>query len=163
MRTPCSVILVVALAASASCRKSSPTDSSPTTPSTPASIVGTWRATRAEYYSRQNSSLRVDGIAQGQGIGVVFESTTCSWNFDFPGVPTTIRTGNWRFETIDREQNVRVTWTSGGSGDSLYRYSLSGNTLTLTHASGEYYDYTGNGFSADDDSGVILTLARQAS
>jgi hypothetical protein len=45
----------------------------------------------------------------------------------------------------------------------LYRYSLSGNTLTLTHASGEYYDYTGNGLSADDDSGVILTLARQAS
>jgi hypothetical protein len=164
LRTLYTVILVLALSASASCGKGSPT--SPSDPITPATIVGTWRATKAEFYSRQNSSLRVDAIGQGRKIGVVFESSTCTWTFEyeFPGQPTLVRTGNWKLESIDGEQHLRVTWTSGEPrGDILYKNSLSGNLLTLTHTSGEYYDYTGNGPSAEDDSGLILTLARQGS
>jgi len=47
------VVLIVLFTTGVSCNKG------PTAPSTPpASIVGTWHATRAEYVSRQNPSLR---------------------------------------------------------------------------------------------------------
>ena len=48
-------------------------------------LIGTWRATRAEYVSASNSSLRVDTVAQGSSLTLALEASSFALTITRPG------------------------------------------------------------------------------
>jgi hypothetical protein len=155
------LIVLLALAA-ASCDKSPTAPSEPTNPGTPtATVVGTWRATRAEYVSVRDPNLRVEVISQGINLVIVFDSATCTWTYTWPGRPPYDMAGNWSLGRDDDGKDIlHVTWTSGNVGDSVFKMTLNRDVLALSDGHLPY-DFKLDGPTPDDEALLSLTLARQ--
>jgi len=128
---------------------SSPTGSS----ATGGGLVGTWRATRAEYASATNSSLRVEVVAQGTSLTLVLDSGSFVLTITDPGHTPRVTTGSWT--------SSRDTMTLAPSGVSfswVFDMNLSGSTLTLTGGSVEF-DFNADG--SYEQAKLNLTLVRQ--
>jgi hypothetical protein len=151
-----SALLVALVAGSTSCAE----ESSPIGPSDTATLLGTWRATRAEFVSKQDANVRAEVVSQGGSLVLVIDATTCTWTFTRPGGAPFVATATWKVETEEGEEVLSLSWTSGYMGDSQFTVTLSGDTLTI--AEGHLpYDFTANGYSPEDDSRLSATLARQ--
>jgi hypothetical protein len=128
--------------------------SSPTSPgASGGGLAGTWRATRAEYVSATNSSLRVDVVAQGTTVNLALTTNTFTLTITDPGQSPKVTNGGW---TSSRDT---MTLTPAGMPFSwVFDMELNGNTLTLTGGSVEF-DFNADG--AFEQARLNLTLARQ--
>lgn len=129
--------------------------SSPTTPSNPTSqgLPGTWRATKSEFVSAANSSVRVDIVAQGSTVTLVLDAAAFTLTIKDPGQIGNVTTGSYRTSTDTMTMtpaNMPFSWQ--------FDMNLSGNTLTLTGGSVEF-DFNADG--SMDQAKLNLTLTRQ--
>ena len=121
--------------------------------STGGGLVGTWRATRAEYVSATNSALKVEIVAQGSNLTLALEASTFVLTITDPGEAPNVTNGTWR------SSSDTMTLTPAGMPFSWqFDMNLSGNTLTLTGAAVEF-DFNADG--ALEQAGLSLTLVRQ--
>jgi hypothetical protein len=139
------LISAVAFLASTGCK-------SPTAPDMD-SFIGTWNATKAEFVSIANSSMKVDIIAGGSNLVLVFSSNTFTLTITDPGQNPNVATGTWS-SSID---TLTFNWTTGYSGESQFDFSLNGNNLTLTGGHVPFYFTPGN----PEEAILNLILVRQ--
>jgi hypothetical protein len=92
------------------------------------SLIGTWRATKAEFVSVANSNTKVDIIAQGSTLTLVLSSNAFVLTITDPGQNPEVSNGAWS-SSIDV---LTLVPSSGWQGESQFDMSLSGNQLTLT-------------------------------
>jgi hypothetical protein len=115
-------------------------------------LVGTWNATKFEFVSVANPNLKLDAIAFGATLMMVLHSDgTYTITTGFPGEPTETETGTW-------SASEDVFTLSDSEGDMQFDMSLSGNTLTLAGADGEF-DLNDDGI--DEPAKVNVTLVRE--
>ena len=91
------------------------------------SFIGTWDATKAEFTSVANSSTKVDIVAQGWTLVMVFNASTFTMTIQEPGEAAWVGNGTWA-SSVD---TMTLTWTSGASGESQFDFVLDGDHLTL--------------------------------
>lgn len=116
-------------------------------------LTGTWRATRAEYVSASNSSLRVDIVTQGSNLILALEASSFVLTITDPGEAPNVTNGTWR------SSSDTLTLSPAGMPFSWqFDMNLSGNTLTLTGGAVEF-DFNADG--AFEQARLNLTLARQ--
>jgi hypothetical protein len=116
-------------------------------------LTGTWRATRAEYVSASNSSLRVDTVAQGSSLTLALEASSFVLTISDPGEAAGVTNGTWR------SSSDTLTLSPAGMPFSWqFDMNLSGNTLTLTGGAVEF-DFNADG--AFEQARLNLTLVRQ--
>jgi hypothetical protein len=117
-------------------------------------LPGTWRATRAEFVSAANSSVRVEIVSQGTVLTLSLEA---SGNYTLtvvdPGQAGTTQTGTW---TATRD--VLTLRPSGVSWSIQFDYTLNGSTLTLA---GGHVEFDVNDDGAPDETILNATLTRQ--
>lgn len=95
------------------------------------SLPGTWQATRAEFVSRANPSVRMEIVSKGATMTLVLDAAhTYSMTVTNPGQSPDVVSGTWSAST-----DVLTLKQTGRSGDSQFDMNLSGNTLTLTGGS----------------------------
>jgi len=116
-------------------------------------LSGTWRATRAEYASAMNSSLRVEVVAQGTSLTLVLDAASFVLTITDPGHTPRVTTGSW---TSSRD--TMTLKPSGVSFSWVFDMNLNGNTLTLTGGSVEF-DFNADG--SYEQAKLNLTLVRQ--
>lgn len=90
-------------------------------------FIGTWNATKAEFVSVANSSTKVDIVAQGWTLTLVFSASTFTMTIKEPGEADWVGSGTWS-SSID---TMTFTWASGMSGESQFDFTLDGDQLTL--------------------------------
>jgi hypothetical protein len=117
-------------------------------------LVGTWRATKAEYTNRANSSQRVDIVASGSVLTLVLEAGGAfRLTIVDPGEPGNTVTGTW---TASRD--VLTIVQAGQSGQTQFDMAFSGNTLTLE---GGHVLFDVNGDGVGEECELDMTLSRQ--
>jgi hypothetical protein len=117
-------------------------------------LVGTWRATKAEFTSRGNSSLKVDIVARGSAVTLALEAGgTFRLTIVDPGQPGSVESGTW---TASRD--VLTIARSGQSGQTQFDMVLSGSALTLT---GGHVLFDVNGDGAGEECVLDMALTRQ--
>ncbi len=125
---------------------------SPTSPSA-SGLMGTWKATRAEYVSRSNPAVRVEVIATGTSMVLTLDNGTFTLKITDPGEAGNTMTGTW-----SASKEVLKVSPTGMTWSWEFDMTLSGNTLTLNNG-GALYDVNGDG--AGDEATLNMTLARQ--
>jgi Lipocalin-like domain len=120
----------------------------------PSTLAGTWTATRAEFVSASNSSVRVEAISQGASITLTFDAGgTFTQRTTTPGQATETTTGSWTAGT-----DVLTLRPTGMSGNIQFDMALSGSTLTLN---GGHVLFDVNHDNQDEETILNLTLTRQ--
>lgn len=126
---------------------------SPTAPSTQ-TLAGSWKATRAEFVSASNSSLRVEAVALGTTILLTLDSAgTFTQRTTEAGGATQTTSGTW-----SNSKDVLTLKPTGMSGEIQFDMTLSGSTLTLN---GGHVLFDVNNDDRDEEAILNLTLARQ--
>jgi Lipocalin-like domain len=125
---------------------------SPTAPST-ATLMGTWNATRAEYVSRSNQSVRVDAVARGTSMVLTLNSGTFTLKITDPGQQGNTLTGTW-----SSSKEVLKMSPSGMTWSWEFDMTFTGNTLTLNNG-GALYDVNDDG--REEEAVLNMTLTRQ--
>ena len=145
-------VLVALTATIASCKKS------PMAPS-PATVAGTWRATRAEFVSVTNPALKVEVVSRGTTIVLVLDSAgSFTYTLTDPGTAAAVYTGTWRTSTLDGAPALALTWLTGLFGSAEFKMTLSGDTLTI---SGGHVPYDVDPNVQFEETILNMTLARQ--
>ncbi len=127
---------------------------SPTAATAQATLTGTWRATRAEYVSRANSSVRVEVIAKGTTMVLALNSGgTYTLTITDPGQSPEVSTGTWT-----SSQDLLTMRPTGMSWNIEFEMALNGSTLTL-NGGGMTYDV--NGDNIDEETTLNMTLTKQ--
>lgn len=117
-------------------------------------LVGTWRATKAEYTNRANSSQRVDIVARGSLVTLVLEAGgSFRLTIVDPGQSGNTVTGTW-----SASRDVLTIAQAGQSGQSQFDMTFGGNTLTLENGH-VLFDVTGDGVAEECE--LDMTLSRQ--
>jgi len=117
-------------------------------------LVGTWRATRAEYTNRSNPGQRVDIVARGSVLTLVLEAGgSFRLTIVDPGEAGNTVTGTW---TASRD--VLTIVQAGQFGETQFDMTFSGNTLTLE---GGHVLFDTNGDGVDEECELDMMLARQ--
>lgn len=122
----------------------------------PAGLQGTWLATRFEMVNVANPAQKIELIGLGAEFNLELNANgTCRMIATFPGESEEVIDGTWSGSsevlTIQySEPDYNVTYQ--------FDWLLSGNTLTLTGAHGEF-DVDDDGL--DDDVIMNLVLVRQ--
>jgi hypothetical protein len=145
-KTALVLFAVAAFLGTAGCKSS-------TSPEEAAGLVGTWRATKAEFVSSANSSKKVDIIAQGSTLTLALNASTFVMTITDPGESPQVRSGTWSSST----DVLTLVTSSGGSGESQFDFSLNGNQLTLTGGH-TLFDFTVGNF---EEAIMNLSLVRQ--
>ena len=141
-------LILIASFAAAACSGGSPAAPSPQT------LAGTWNATRAEFVSASNSSLRVEVIAQGTTIVLTLDAAGTYTRRSTPASgPAETETGTW-----SASSDVLTLRPTGISGDTQFNMTLSGNTMTL---SGGHVLFDINNDNQDEETILSMTLTRQ--
>jgi cellulose synthase/poly-beta-1,6-N-acetylglucosamine synthase-like glycosyltransferase len=126
---------------------------SPTAPST-TTLSGTWKATRAEFVSASNSSVRVEAVSQGYTILLTLTSSgTYTRAVTEPGQGTITETGTWT-----SSKDMLTLKPSGVSFNIEFDMTLNGNTLTLN---GGHVLFDVNNDNVDEETILSLIMARQ--
>ncbi len=126
---------------------------SPTSPST-TTLSGTWKATRAEFVSASNSSVRVEVVAQGTTMVLTLDSGgTYTQTITDPGQKGQTTTGSW-----SGSKDVLTLRPAGMSFEIQFDMTLNGNTLTLN---GGHVQFDVNNDDRDEETILNMTLARQ--
>ncbi len=148
-------VLVVAAALSAACGGGGDSKSgSPASPSTQATLAGTWMATKAEFVSASNTSVRVEIVAQGTKLTLTLDSAgTYTQKIADPGQAGQTTTGTW-----SASQDTLTLKPAGMTWDIQFGMTLSGTVLTLN---GGHVSFDVNGDDRDEETLAYLTLAKQ--
>jgi hypothetical protein len=147
-------MLILAVAATASCGGDEGGGGSPASPSTVATLTGSWKATRAEFVSASNSGLRVEVCAMGTTLMLTLESGgTYTQKITDPGQAGQTTTGTW-----SASKEVLTLKPTGMSGETQFDMTLNGATLTLSNGH-VLFDVNGDG--TNEEALAYLTLARQ--
>jgi hypothetical protein len=118
-------------------------------------LAGTWKATKAEFVSKANSSQKVEIVALGATVTVTLtEGGAFTLVVSIPGSPVETNTGTWSASG----EVLTLHFATGFIGQWEFDMSLSGNTLTLSGADAEF---DVNGDDQDDEVKLNLVLARQ--
>ena len=148
MRVVARLILLVSVAAAACGGGNSTTGPSQQT------LAGTWNATRAEFVSASNSSLRTEVVALGTAIVLTFDAAgTYTLRTTAPGTAPETETGTW-----SASSDVLTLRATGQMGESQFNLTLSGNTLVL---SGGHRLFDINNDNVDEETILSMTLTRQ--
>jgi hypothetical protein len=153
------VILMVPVAAACGGSGGGSSNSVTTSPSTVATVAGTWKATRAEFVSLANSSQRVELVSQGTSLtlaldaGGTYTQKIVSQKVIDPGQAGQTTTGTWT-----ASQDVLQLQPAGMSWNIQFSMTLSGNTLAL---SGGHVAFDVNADGKEEETLASLTLARQ--
>jgi hypothetical protein len=151
MQTFARVLLIVAAAVSADCGSD---NGSPTKPSTQATVAGSWKATRAEFVSASNSSVRVEIVALGTTLTLTLDSAgTYTQKIVDPGLAGQTTSGTW-----SASQDSLTLKPAGMPWDIQFDMTLNGATLTLN---GGHVSFDVNGDGRDEETLAYFTLARQ--
>jgi hypothetical protein len=155
MQTFARTFLIVAAAMAASCGGSSGGDNgSPASPSTLATLAGSWKATRAEFVSASNASVRVEIVAQGATLTLTLDSAgTYTQKIVDPGQAGQTTSGTW-----SATKDILTLKPAGMTWNIEFDMTLTGTTLTL---SGGHVSFDVNGDGRDEETLAYLTLARQ--
>jgi hypothetical protein len=125
-----------------------------TTSPTALSVVGTWKATRAEFVSATNSSLRVEVVAGGTSVMLVLESGgTYRQQVTDPGEQGETTTGTW-----SATKDVLTLTPTGMSWNMQFDMTVSASILTLN---GGHVEFDVDRDGVDEEALAYLTLARQ--
>jgi hypothetical protein len=143
------VTLVALVTIAPACSKESPTGPG----STPQGLVGTWNATRAEFVSQANSSLRTDVVAQRTTVVLVLNAGTYTFTMTDPGQAPNATNGTWSAST-----DVLTLKQTGRSGDTQFDMTQSGNNLTLNGGHVQF-DFGADG--SVEEALLNMTLVRQ--
>jgi len=138
--------VIVAAAALAACGGS-------TGPS-PASLVGTWTATKAEFTWVANPGTKVNIVAHGSTVTLVLNADhTYTVTVLTPGEPDDVRTSTWSSSADVLTLNNAPPM----QGEMQFDMSLSGSTLTLT---GGHTGFDFNDDQIDEDATLNLVLTK---
>ncbi len=150
MRIPVRIAPVLAAIFSVCCGSGS---SSTTAPS-PTTLAGTWKASRAEFVSASNSSVRVEAIAQGYTIVLTIDSSgSYRQVVTEPGQSGQATTGTWTAGS-----DVLTLRPSGVSFTIEFDMTLNGNTLVLN---GGHVQFDVNKDDIDEEAILNLAMSRQ--
>jgi len=117
-------------------------------------LSGTWRATKAEYTSRSNSSLKVDIVAQRSVVTLVLDPAgTFRLTITDPGLQGNTLSGTW-----SASRDVLTIVQTGQSGQTQFDMVLNGATLTL-NGGHVLFDFNDDGVG--EESVLNMTLTRQ--
>jgi hypothetical protein len=117
-------------------------------------LAGSWRATKAEYTNRANTSQKLDIVARGSSVTLVFEpGGAFRMNVIDPGQAGNVVSGTWS-ATVDVLTIVRA----GQTGQTQFDMTLSGSTLTL---SGGHVLFDLNDDGAGEECVLDMALVRQ--
>lgn len=149
------ILLILAAAIAASCGGGSGGDNlSPTSPSTQATLAGSWRATRAEFVSASNSGVRVEIVGLGTSLTLTLDSAgTYTQRVVDPGQAGQTTSGTW-----SASQDSLTLRPAGMTWDIQFDMTLNGATLTLN---GGHVSFDVNGDGRDEETLAYFTLARQ--
>lgn len=100
---------------------------SPTAPD-PATLVGTWNATKAEFVSVANPTTKQDIVAGGSTVTLALSTNTFAFTITDPGQVPEAGTGTWSVSS----DTLTLAWSTAFSGESQFDFTLSGDHLTLT-------------------------------
>lgn len=153
MQTVTRVLLVLATAVAASCGGDDG-NGNPTSPSTQASLAGTWKATRAEFVNASNSNQRVEIVTLGTSLTLTLDSGgSYTQRIVDPGQAGQTTTGTW-----SASSDVLTLKPAGITGNIQFDMNLNGSTLTLN---GGHVEFDVNGDGRAEESLAYITLARQ--
>jgi len=141
------LILLVGFVFAAGCRKDTVTSPSAE------GLVGTWRATKAEYVSKVTSGLSYEVVGRGGSVTLALTSSQFTYTLVKSGSSAQVTTGTWT-STLD----LLTLNPSGVSFSVAFEMNQSGNNLTLNGGSMEF-DFSGTG--TPENATVNLTLVRQ--
>ena len=113
------ILVACAIIGAAGCKSSS-------SPEDEAGLIGTWRATQAEFLSAADSNMRVDIVAQGGTLTLLLEAASFTLTIDEPDAEPDVTTGTW----TSSSDTLTLTPT-GASFNVQFDMTRSGNTLTL--------------------------------
>jgi hypothetical protein len=154
MQTFARVLLVVAAAVAASCGGGDDGNGNPVSPSTQASLAGSWRATRAEFVSASNSSLRVEVVAKGTTLTLTLDSAgSFTQKITDPGEVGQTTTGTW-----SASKEVLTLKPTGMSGEIQFDMTFNATSLTLN---GGHVWFDVNDDGGNEEAVAYLTLTRQ--
>jgi hypothetical protein len=155
MQTFARILLISAATIAASCGGGSSSDSgSPASPSTQATLAGSWKATKAEFVSASNSGVRVEIVATGTTLTLTLDSAgTYTQRIVDPGQAGQTTTGTW-----SASRDTLTLKPAGITGDIQFDMTLSGATLTL---SGGHVAFDVNADGHDEETLAYFTMARQ--
>lgn len=117
------------------------------------SLVGTWRATKAEIVSVANSSTKIDLVTSGATVHLVLTAAKAfTLTMSMPGQPDDVTIGTW---SSSRDMMRMVYGTNSAWECDM---TLSGNMLTLNGADTDY-DFNDDG--VDEPAKWYMTLVRE--
>jgi hypothetical protein len=125
--------------------------SNPAAP-TPQTVEETWRATKAQFVSLANSSRRVDIVAQGSTVTMVFAGSNYTFTQTESGKPQQVQTGTWSAST-----DVMTLRPAGVTWNIQFDMTRSGNNLTLNGGHVQF-DFNSGNF---EEALLNMTLVRQ--
>ncbi len=121
---------------------------------TPQGLAGSWQATRAEFVSRDNATMRVEVVSRGTTLVLALNASGAyTRTITDPGQSPNVETGAWT-----ASQDVLTLRPSGVSFSIEFDYTLSGNSLALA---GGHVEFDVNGDGRLEESVLNATLARQ--
>ncbi len=121
----------------------------------PAQLAGTWRATRVEYVSAANSSMKLELVSTG---AVYTHTLTSGGSFTFTGTHPGDSPLSFAGTYSASADVLSLTFTSGMMGEMEFDLALEGNTLRLD---GGHADYDIDGDDEAEETLLNLVLARQ--
>jgi hypothetical protein len=117
-------------------------------------LVGSWRATKAEYTNRSNASQKVDIVARGSIVTLVLEAGGAfRLTIVDPGQAGNVVSGSW---TASRD--VLTIRVAGQNGESQFDMALSASTLALT---GGHQLFDVNDDGTGEECVLDMALSRQ--
>lgn len=119
-----------------------------------ADLVGTWNASKLEFTSAANATLKADVVGLGGSLSITFASNgSFTLTEREPGELANTRTGTFLLK------GDTLTISESGQGSPTdFRTSLSGSTLTLTNDDDEY-DFNNDG--TEEPARLIVVLNKQ--
>jgi len=121
----------------------------------PASLTGTWSATKADFVNITNASEKVELIAHGGSVTLVLnENKSWTMTIGVPGEADRVQTGTWS-SSIDE---LTLSYASPLVGEMQFDMSLSGSTLSLA---GGHCPFDVNGDTLYEESTLALTMTKQ--
>jgi hypothetical protein len=117
-------------------------------------LAGSWRATKAEFTNRSNTSQRVDIVAQGSVVVLVLEQGGAfQLSITDPGQQGNVLSGTW-----SASRDVLTIRQTGQTGETQFDMSSSGSTLALD---GGHILFDVNADGAGEECVLNMTLTRQ--
>ncbi len=117
-------------------------------------LAGSWKATRAEFVSAANSSVRVEVVSMGTSLTLTLDAGgSYTQKITDPGEAGQTETGTW-----SATSDVLTLRPTGMSWQIQFDMKLNGGTLSL---SGGHVEFDVNGDGRAEESLAYLTLNRQ--